>query len=147
MKNIVLCDIDGTIANIDHRVHLLKDKPVDWEAFYKDAHKDAPIHEMLDLIDALFEVYDVNFITARSENERALTNKWLTDKLLFIRFPCLIMRKNGDHRCDSIVKVERALEEGYTPDRVAFVLEDRTRVVKAWRAAGYRCLQVAEGDF
>jgi hypothetical protein len=30
---------------------------------------------------------------------------------------------------------------------VLVVLEDRDRVVRAWRDAGYECWQVQEGDF
>jgi hypothetical protein len=146
MKNIVLCDIDGTICNIDHRVHLLKNKPVDWDAFHKDADKDEPIRDMIYLVDFLFDHYDIVFVTARSENERKITCDWL--EMHNVSYgAALIMRKNNDRRSDDIVKIERALQEGFTPDRVAFVLEDRSCVVKAWRAAGYRCLQVAEGEF
>ena len=50
-------------------------------------------------------------------------------------------------RSDDIVKfelLEQILEFGYEP---ILVLDDRDRVVKMWRAAGLRCLQVAPGDF
>lgn len=34
------------------------------------------------------------------------------------------------------------------PDyRVAFILEDRNSMVKKWRELGFKCLQVADGDF
>jgi hypothetical protein len=57
------------------------------------------------------------------------------------------MRKQWDRRDDDIVKfelLEQIYEAGYEP---VLVLEDRNRVVKMWRAAGLRCLQVADGDF
>ena len=35
MKKIVICDIDGTIANNDHRQHYLEGKK-DWEGFFSE---------------------------------------------------------------------------------------------------------------
>lgn len=45
--------------------------------------------------------------------------------------------------------MKRALYEAYVADRyeVALVLEDRSGVVRMWRALGLTCLQVAAGDF
>ena len=61
------------------------------------------------------------------------------------------MRKDGDFRSGTVVKKELLdnylSDNGYTKDDVAFILEDRSSVVKMWRDAGYTCLQVAEGDF
>jgi hypothetical protein len=49
-KNIILCDLDGTLANVGHRLHYLKNpdgtlkpqKERDWGSFHK-ACVDAPI--------------------------------------------------------------------------------------------------------
>ena len=147
MKKFVICDIDGTLANIDHRVHFLKDKPIDWEAFYRDTDKDKLIKPIAELVHVLSRTYQIVFLTGRSENEREMTISWLRSHNADVNNSELIMRKKDDHRGDQIVKLERAMEEGLVPQRVAFVLEDRNRVVKAWREAGYTCLQVAEGDF
>jgi len=56
------------------------------------------------------------------------------------------MRKAGDKRKDSIVKYEIAKElvEKYY---IKYVFDDRNSVVKMWREAGFRCLQVADGNF
>ena len=59
----------------------------------------------------------------------------------------LYMRPIGDRRDDDIIKIEilaQLKQEGYLP---IMVFDDRNRVVKAWRAAGLCCAQVAEGDF
>ena len=43
-KNIVICDIDGTVANNEHRQHLLKGFKT-WDAFFNALDKDTPIQE------------------------------------------------------------------------------------------------------
>ena len=45
MSKIVLCDIDGTIANNDHRQHYLEDKK-DWDGFFAELINDAPIYKI-----------------------------------------------------------------------------------------------------
>lgn len=38
-RNAIIFDIDGTLANLDHRLrHILKE-PKDWDAFYSDMTK------------------------------------------------------------------------------------------------------------
>ena len=58
-----------------------------------------------------------------------------------------MMRKEGDHRRDSIVKKE--IYDTLIKDEfdVEFVLDDRQQVVDMWREIGLKCLQVAEGNF
>jgi hypothetical protein len=36
---------------------------------------------------------------------------------------------------------------GFTPENTFLVLDDRDQVVKMWRERGFRCLQVANGNF
>ena len=59
----------------------------------------------------------------------------------------LVMRHNGDHRHDTIVKPECLEEARVSLDEIAFVLEDRDSMVKKWRSMGLICLQVAAGNF
>lgn len=152
MKNIIVVDIDGTIANSEHRLHHIKKDRPDWAAFQdpKEMAKDKPIQEVIDLIDTLYWAeapdYRLVFCTGRSELCREATKRWV-DKHTAISHPKLIMRPAGDFRPDTEVKPEILKAAGYTPDRVAFILEDRTSVVKKWRELGYTCFQVANGDY
>ena len=57
------------------------------------------------------------------------------------------MRKAGDFRDDDIIKVELLHELAEDKFKPIMAFDDRNRVVKAWRAAGIPCAQVAEGDF
>lgn len=147
MKNVVVFDIDGTIAEMGERKKLLLENPIDWEKFYEDAFDDNPIVEILELISGMYTIgYNIVFCTSRKEKSRKKTEEWL------IKFaPCfyydLLMRADDDNRPDDITKPEMLEKAGYTTENVLFIVEDRARVVKKWRELGFTCLQCAEGDF
>lgn len=151
----IICDIDGTIANADHRVHLLPKMRDDgsyvpsgqaWKEFHEAAVNDTPHPEIIHLVNAMRESgVSVLLCTGRGEETRAQTEAWLARH--GIRYRRMWMRAHKDHRPDNIVKSEMLdaiLAEGWTP---LFALEDRARVVAMWRERGIRCLQVCEGDY
>ena len=144
-------DIDGTIADGDHRLHhIVREagdaRPKNWRAFFSAVSDDKPIPHMVTVCRALIEAgHFVVFVTGRSDECRAATEAWLARHV--IGEQALYMRRAGDHRNDDVLKIEilaEMMREGWSP---VMVFEDRARVVKAWRAAGIPCAQVAEGDF
>lgn len=162
MKNLIVCDLDGTLANCEHRVHHvqrvdgngLKKKP-DWDAFYagvKDDTVNEAVHELLVHMCGLSMHYEyrqhrVIFCSGRPERCRADTMDWLDANTMFGSDGyTLLMRKDGDYRADYIVKQE-ILDEHIDKDRVLFVLDDRQQVVDMWRRNGLQCFQVAPGNF
>lgn len=148
MFEIIVFDLDGTIANCEHRLHhIKKDKP-DWDAFYMACDEDTAIQPTLDLALMMEEdhKYLVYFVTGRSDICRDKTMEWLEDHGLYIAPGQLLMRKDGDYRTDDVIKMELVEEAGIN-DRIVAVFEDRARVVEAWRQRGIVCYQVAKGDF
>lgn len=145
-----IVDIDGTIANLEHRLHYIKGEKKDWDAFYAHCEGDSPIHEVIEVIETLYDSYDILFITGRSSACRDETLAWLDNNLFFSPYGDeLLMRKEGDHRPDTVVKAE-LLEEylkEYPLKNVLGIFEDRASVCKMWRKKGYRVFQVDEGDF
>lgn len=151
MKYIVVVDLDGTIADLSHRLHYIKGKNKDWESFYDEVDKDKPIENIIYLISVLHERHKILFLTGRSGVCSYKTNDWI-EKHLYIPYMIesdLMMRKEGDHRPDTEVKPELLKKYlKYNPDsEVAFILDDRNSMVKKWRELGFTCLQVNEGDF
>ena len=148
----VVVDLDGTVADCTHRLHYIQGETKDWCAFYKECANDKPIDSMIDMVRALNErMFYIIFLTGRSEVARELTQTWLSDNLLW-DYVALLMRPEGDYREDSVVKIEllnKFVETNLesNKDNIAFVLDDRSSVVKAFRKEGYKVLQVAEGDF
>jgi hypothetical protein len=149
----IICDIDGTIADCTHRLHHITGETKDWDAFYNACAGDAPIHKVIDILEALIgsdHEVSVVFISGRRESCRKATAAWLdrvSDVLGSIEY-WIHLRADGDRRPDHIVKRElfEALPDEMRAD-VMCVLEDRSAVVEMWRSIGLTCLQVAKGDF
>ncbi len=148
MKPCWIFDLDGTLANGDHRVHHILKTPRDWDSFYAECGADAPIRHNIEILLSVGERHEVFIVTGRGAQVRAQTMAWLAQHIFPFTEEDVYMRAVGDHRDDAVIKIE-ALEairaRGYEP-LAAF--EDRDRSVAAWRAAGIPCLQVTDkGNF
>lgn len=149
MTKVILCDVDGTLSNGQHRQHYLSIKPKNWKAFVNASPLDPPYEDVVWLVKTLHEAGNtILIVTARSEDERNVTKKWL-DEVAGLKhvYEKMYMRESGDYRDDAIVKkeiLENIRLDGYDP---FMVLDDRNKVVNMWRSVGIRCLQVQDGDF
>jgi hypothetical protein len=147
MNKVILVDVDGTLADSDHREHYLETKPKNWTAYYADALKDKPYEDIVWLVKTLKDADNkILIVTARSEDYRNITEQWLREKAdLEGVYDKIYMRESGDYRDDDIVKEEMLQSirlDGYDP---FMVLDDRGLVVDMWRNLGIRCLQVRDG--
>ncbi|GAA1940098.1 AAA family ATPase [Amycolatopsis minnesotensis] len=137
LPKAVLVDIDGTIALMGDR------SPFDMAR----VGEDAPNRPVIEIVWSLYQQgYAVVFVSGRSEDARAETERWLQRHVGLPGYR-LFMRSVGDGRRDSIVKRElfdRHIRERFN---VLAVLDDRNQVVAMWRELGLVCLQVAEGAF
>ena len=143
-----LCDIDGTLADISHRLHLIRQQPPDWKAFFAACTEDLPIYEVIEVVKSLNSFGNhVIGISGRSDEVREETEKWLLKHGVI--FDKLFMRKAGDHREDTVVKSELFNEilASLEVQQIAGVFEDRQQVVDMFRARGLRVFQVAPGKF
>jgi hypothetical protein len=152
MKTIIVCDIDGTIADLSHRLKYIRpDHPEfsgkkDWASFHAGVVDDTPHKDVKLILTTLTAARNgVIYMSGRNEVSRKDTEMWLYRH----GFPHgqVYMRADGDFRDDAIVKEEIIDRMGLTPDMVLCVLDDRDRVVAMWRRRGFRCLQVAPGSF
>jgi FMN phosphatase YigB (HAD superfamily) len=148
MTKAVIFDIDGTLANGEHRQHYLRSSPKNWEAFKAALHLDTPhVHVVESMKLYHGSGYTIILASARSEEERLRTVGWLYDHGIGRLWSHLLMRKDGDYRDDYIIKkemLEEILYMGYEPH---LVFDDRERVVNMWREAGIKCYQVEPGKF
>ena len=149
----VIFDLDGTLANIEHRLHHLdkedmhgnKRKP-DWDSFHQFCTRDLPIWPIIRIFKALREQrHTVEIWSGRSDKVRAETQNWLTAHE--IHPDNVMMRPAGDNTPDHQLKerwLHKLIADGITPD---LVFDDRARLVEMWRRNGIQCCQVAEGQF
>lgn len=148
-KKCFIVDIDGTLANAEHRIHHIQKSPKDWDAFFAACKDDTPFQHMVTLVNGMALVYFIIFMSGRPERTRDATEAWLRQHgFKYSLSPTVLyMRADGDRRDDSIVKFEllqKAKADGWEP---VMAFDDRDRVVKMWRDNGIPCAQVAPGDF
>lgn len=143
MKTII-CDLDGTLARDDHRNHHIQ-KPVgerDWDTYFSLCGGDRLHVPVAHLLRHLATTHFIVILTGRIDRVKTETIEWLERHQ--IPYDKLIMRPTNNRIDDHKWKV--AMAAPFRED-VIFVLEDRQRVVDAWRANGFTCFQVAPGDF
>jgi predicted secreted acid phosphatase len=142
----IIVDLDGTLCDVEHRVHHVRSKPKNWKAFNESMDQDKPYFWCLELISAMkARGYKIFFVTGRDDDYRTMTADWL--KRHHVEYDELYMRKARDYREDSEVKEEIYLQFIEKKAQVLFVVDDRKSVVERWRKLGLTCLQCAPGDF
>ena len=103
---------------------------------------------MIEMLNALYPRNEIIYCTTRPYSSEKLTREWLNNYVLSYKHSDkILMRDSDDHRKDHIIKPENLKKAGLTPDKVLFIVEDRSSVVKALREMGYKVLQVAEGNY
>jgi hypothetical protein len=128
-KKIVIVDVDGTLADHEgvrgpydeHKVHLDKSYDVVVEWVRSLAHVEP--------------TYQVVIVSGRSTVCALSTYLWLSSR---ITLSAAFMRNRGDRRPDVEVKQEilDALLQVVPKEQIAFVLDDRPKVINMWRANG-----------
>lgn len=149
-KKIILVDIDGTIADISHRVHLVRGEgKKNWKGFFDACEDDEDIPEVINTVLALSEYFQLDIVlcTGRPEWLREKTMDWLDANTPIPIDTELLMRGPKDFRPDYITKKALVEDAGYTLEDIYAVFEDRNTVVKMWRDNGVKCFQVQDGDF
>ncbi|UGL62722.1 3'-phosphatase, 5'-polynucleotide kinase [Xanthomonas phage FMYAK-P1] len=154
-KPLYIFDLDGTLATIDHRRHLVESDPKQWREFYAACDGDTPCQAVIRTANALHLAgADVWVWSGRSDEVADKTSAWLLKHLPWLREHdpfmgmALRMRFAHDHQPD--VKLKRLWLSQLHPDdraRLVAVFDDRKSVVDMWRAEGVPCFQVAPGDF
>jgi len=141
---LVIFDIDGTLADVSERIHHVSKKPKNWNAFFAGMAQDKAIHSMVRLCNILHASgIQIILCSGRSEEHRARTVAWLAQQ--GVNYHALLLRKDKDRRSDTEIK--RELLATLDKSKILFVVEDRSRVVEMWRSEGLVCLQCAPGEF
>jgi hypothetical protein len=141
---LVIFDIDGTLADVSERIHHLNKKPKNWQGFFQNMAQDKAIHAMVRLCNILYASgIQIVLCSGRTEQYRSETVRWLAQE--GVNYHKLFLRPDRDRRSDVIVK--REMLAGLDKSKILFVVEDRSRVVEMWRSQGLVCLQCAPGEF
>lgn len=144
----VIFDIDGTLADCEHRRHHLAKTPKDWYAFFKAMPLDLPKPMAISMVqDFAKRGYQPIFLTGRPAEWRHETVDWLMMHVGMLNPTLLFMRPFKDFLPDHEIKMQIYREKIAPKFKVELVLEDRSNMVKVWRGLGLECWQVADGEF
>lgn len=143
----IIVDIDGTIADCRHRIHMVKNLrndpnwKADWKSFFESMIMDTAIVPVMEAVKILERNgHQLIFCTGRPNNYELHTRDWLA---MYGGFEdvTLWMRDKRDCRSDFIVKeymLAEMRDQDFYPE-LAF--EDKQECVDMWRRNGIICLQ------
>lgn len=143
MADLIIFDLDGTLADIEHRQHLARGPDKNWDQFFAGIHADTPRRILFDLMTHLQTAgYEVQIWSGRPEKTRTMSEDWLRKHGCALKIAR--MRPDGDFQPDDKLKESWLHSLKVKP---VMVYDDRDRVVAMWRKNGILCAQVADGDF
>lgn len=145
LGNVVVCDIDGTVADPTHRLKYARGEEKNWDTFFSLMHLDTPRKEVYDMV--LKEMNEHSaylvFVSARPEKYRKQTEDWL-EAQGFNDHVHLLMRRNHDKRDDTLVKSD--IHRDFLSDcNIVKVFDDRPKVIRMWREKGLKVEDVGSG--
>lgn len=137
---VVVIDLDGTLANLDHRLPFVKQEKPDWDAFYAACTHDTINAWCYHLIRALVGNGNaVKIVSARSKQVEDKTKAWLKAQYIPEAVELIMLREEGDYTPDDDLKMKWLSQQNKA--EILFVVDDRQRVVDMWRKEGLVCLQ------
>lgn len=142
--DVIICDIDGTLANCEHRRHFVREGK-DWVSFFVEMDKDTPIEEVVNALKThVGDGCKLIFVSARPENYRAVTEAWIS-KHYGDEYETLIMRPTDDTRPDTMVKSD--IYENYLQRlHIKYVFDDRPSVIRMWESKGLTVIDCSNGE-
>ncbi len=129
--DLAVFDVDGVLADVEHRRHHVSGPRRDWAAFFAAAGDDALLARGAALVRHEQDAGRlVVYLSGRPERLRAMTLNWLHDNGLP---PAdLVLRPDADHSPAVTFKLDR-LREMASAFTIALLVDDDTQVVDAVR--------------
>lgn len=144
---VAIVDLDGTLSDGTHRLHLMPTKDLhlteSCSEFNKAAVNDKPIQSTIDVVRNLWRAgMGVVILTGRSDEVETDTILWLD--LHKVKYDLLIMRRAEDNRKDTVIKEEVLRAIGLHHITCAF--DDSPNMISHFRSLGITTYQVTEYD-
>jgi predicted kinase len=144
-KNYIIIDLDGTLCNLDHRLHHIQGEgKKNWKGFFNDLDKDTIYEDTLAVINSLKATHSIIFVSGRPDEYREQTVKWLTQHGLDKHK--LFMRPRGNFQDDTVVKEMLYRYELSQFGEPLLVVDDRLRVINMWTSLGFNVIVFREND-
>lgn len=132
----VICDLDGTLALLTTRKPYGEDQG--------RCEEDTLCTTVSDILKAMFASgYHIVLVSGRFDTYEQQTEKWL--QKYSIPYSGLFLRRANDQRSDDIIKEELYREHIEPFYDVQFVIDDRPKVIRMWKALGFKVLDMGNG--
>lgn len=142
MKKIpaIIIDLDGTLCNVDHRLHLIRCENPDWDKFNSECVNDTVNLWCKDLMDKHKSGCCVIILTGRSVKEYDNTVGWLVKNN--INYQLLTMRPvNNYQRGSELKKAILNTNAHLKYYDVRFAVDDNEDICKMWESLGIKALR------
>ena len=149
-RKYIICDLDGTLFNVEHRLPLLQNcrNEEDYDKFHAEHINDTINENILGILNTYMMLKDsvrFIFVTGRHEKFRESTVKQLNELVFSPEQYTLYMKSSYEiYTPDFITTVLEDLAIKCGLENILFVLDDRPSTVKLYRDAGLTCLQVKD---
>ena len=142
-EKIYVFDLDGTIADIQHRVGYIK-KPYitvkrDYQRFFEECKNDKPGEWIIDIM-RMLPRENIYILSGRNGNVIHESVKWLEENN--VPYNKIYMRYRTNYESDEILKL-RMIDNGLK-EKIQWIVDDRQRVVDMWRENGLKVLQCSK---
>jgi hypothetical protein len=131
-------DLDGVLADVEHRLHHLQRRPKNWDAFFAGIADDPAHPEGLAVARELAGAHELVYLSGRPERTRHDTEEWLR------RHDAppgrVLLRRDGDRRPARVTKIG-ILRRLAAERPVAVLVDDDPAVCQAARDAGFTVLE------
>ena len=147
---MVVFDLDGTICDIEHRLHYIQREKKDWDTFHALHTYDLPRIDVVEKFDQHLKTEEIiAFFTGRPYKHWETTTGWLKKHLPNAFFPTSIalileMRSDTDRRPDTEVKADMLSKYANGYDIIK-IYEDRPSVIRMYREKGFEVEDVGNG--
>lgn len=130
---IVIVDIDNTLAINKKRYELATkfDGSIDWDILYdyNNVMSDRPNYPMIDIVNRLFDKYEIVLLTSRPESIEESTKDWLENYTIF--YDRLHMRSKENHFIKD-VELKRNMYIDLIDDEVFCAFDDKQEIIDLW---------------
>ena len=141
MNRIAIFDLDGTLADVTHRLHFLEEGK--WDEFYLACNNDKPIDEIIALSRMMWHnSVPIFTLTGRSDIAKDKTIRWLNENNVL--YDELFMRQDGDYSHAEDLKEKWINEIGANNIYCAF--DDSAKVCNMFKRNGIITFHVNIGD-
>ena len=136
-RPLAVFDIDGVLADVQHRLHHIEGRHKNWLGFFRDAIHDPVLEDGRTLAIEAARDCEIAYLTGRPERCRVDTETWLQAN----GFPAGPVRMRPDHDRQPAARMKPKVLARLAAGRVvAVVVDDDPLVCDAYADAGWSVL-------